>query len=162
MFEGRGPADHRPRGSREPGGSDGIERRANPNEGVWKTRGSLLFWNLTRLGFGLCCNCLVSLTQAMEETSIGRRPPSDWHVVKCMGIFLTNNWCAGSLVLGCLRKPTEWAWEAGQEAAHHGLSSCLQVSTLFLSWLSRMMEHNKSLLEVCVYSNRSLIKTNPI
>lgn len=43
------------------------------------------------LGFGLCCYCLVSLTQAMEETSIGRRPPSDWHVVKCMGIFFTNN-----------------------------------------------------------------------
>lgn len=38
---------------------------------------------------GLVFVVIVSLTQATEETQdIGRRPPSDWHVVKCMGRFL--------------------------------------------------------------------------
>lgn len=49
---------------------------------------------------------------------IGRRPPPDWHVVKYMGAFSWLITDVQALVLGCWRKQTEWAWEAGLEAAH--------------------------------------------
>lgn len=62
MFEGRGPADHRLRGSREP-----TLLKPDP------------------LRFGSLLLLFINLTQG---DFIGRRPPPDWHVVKSMGHFL--------------------------------------------------------------------------